>query len=111
MRGLFVTGTDTNVGKTVVAAGLLRRARSAGIDAVPMKPVQTGALREGGRLVAPDLECCLRAAGLSASDEEERSRMCPFLFEPACSPHLAGRMVGREVELAAIIDADRKSVV
>ncbi len=104
MRGLFVTGTDTNVGKTLVAAGLLRRARRAGLDAVPMKPVQTGASREGGRLLAPDLEYCLRAAGLVVPDQE-RARMCPFLYEPACSPHLAGRMAAREVELAPIFDA------
>jgi len=41
-RGLFITGTDTGVGKTVVTAGILRWLRQKGFDAVPMKAIQTG---------------------------------------------------------------------
>jgi len=44
MKGLFITGTDTDVGKTVVTAGLLKLLRLKGIDAIPMKPVQTGCI-------------------------------------------------------------------
>ena len=104
MRGLFITGTDTGVGKTVVAAGLLRRLRRAGVDAAPMKPVQTGAARADGRLVSGDLERCLDAAGMTPSPDE-RAAMCPFLYEPACSPHLAGRLAGSYPEIAAIEEA------
>ncbi len=104
MRGVFITGTDTGVGKTVIAAGLLRRLRRAGVDAAPMKPVQTGAERAGERLVSGDLERCLAAAGMSPS-EEERSAMCPFLYAPACSPHLAGRLAGSYPAIAAIEEA------
>ncbi len=43
MRGLFVTGTDTGVGKTAVACALVAGARAAGLDAVGMKPAQSGA--------------------------------------------------------------------
>lgn len=65
IRGIFVTGTDTGVGKTWIAAGLVRLLRAAGFDAVPMKAVQTGGVRDGrGRLRAPDLDAVLAAAGL-----------------------------------------------
>ena len=71
IRGVFVTGTDTGVGKTRIAAGLVRRLRAAGIDAVPMKPVQTGATVDArGRLSAPDVDEALAAAGLSLSPDE-----------------------------------------
>jgi dethiobiotin synthetase len=111
-HGLFIAGTDTGVGKTVVAAGMLRWLRGQGIDAVPMKPVQTGAERlgaekRGGELVAPDLEFCLQAAGLRPTPEERRL-MSPFLYEPACSPHLAGRMAGRYPEIPVVLECADK---
>jgi dethiobiotin synthetase len=102
-RAFFVTGTDTAVGKTRIAAGLLRRLRAAGLDAVPMKPVQTGAVRDaGGRLVAPDLAELLVAAGVRV-EEEERDDLAPYVFEPACSPHLAARLAGRAISLGRIL--------
>ena len=88
MQSIFITGTDTGVGKTVLAAAILSAARARGIDAVPMKPVQTGCTRRGRDLVAPDLEFCLSAAGLDPSPEERRW-MCPYRFMLASSPHLA----------------------
>ncbi|NQT87883.1 dethiobiotin synthase [bacterium] len=100
--GLFITGTDTDVGKTYAAAGLLRRLRERDVDAVPMKPVQTGAVGGG----VPDLDACLAAAGL-APDEAERSLMAPFCYEPACSPHLAGRMAGEYPSIPRIVECAR----
>ncbi|MFH0953515.1 MAG: dethiobiotin synthase [Verrucomicrobiota bacterium] len=90
VQSLFLTGTDTGVGKTVLAAALLAAARARGIDAVPMKPVQTGCLRRGRTLAAPDLEFCLSAADLEPAPEELRW-MCPYRFMLASSPHLAAR--------------------
>ena len=101
-HGLFITGTDTDVGKTVVAAGILRLLREQGIDAVPMKPVQTGAVPvAGGELRAPDLQFCLDVAGLTPS-AGEMSNMAPYCYEPACSPHLAGRMAGSYPRISRI---------
>jgi dethiobiotin synthase len=104
--GVFITGTDTGVGKTLVAAGILRWLRNEGVDTVPMKPVQTGAEKRGSELVAQDLEFCLNAAGMRPGPEEVRL-MSPFLYEPACSPHLAGRMAvrvgGRYPEIPGIL--------
>lgn len=100
-QGIFITGTDTDIGKTIVVAGLLRMLRSRGIAACSMKPVQTGARREGERLIAIDLEYHHRAAGMEP-DAEELAWMAPFLYEPACSPHLAGRLAGRYPDLGVI---------
>jgi dethiobiotin synthase len=102
-RGIFITGTDTGIGKTVVAAGLLRRLRQKKIDAVPMKPVQTGAERQGNRLIAPDLEFSLAASGYRPS-REEISLMAPYLYEPACSPHLAARLAHNYPDIEKIKD-------
>lgn len=106
MKGVFITGTGTEVGKTMVAAAVLRSARLAGIDAAPLKPVQTGASRGPAGLIAPDVEFCLAAAGLDPSPDE-RAMMAPCLYEPACSPHLAARIEGRPVDEAAILAAAR----
>jgi dethiobiotin synthetase len=103
-RGVFITGTGTGVGKTVAAAAVLAALRSAGIDAVPMKPVQTGGLQRGGALESPDLEFCLGMAGLQAADNEADA-MAPYLFEPACSPHLAALRTGRKISFDRIAEA------
>ena len=101
--GIFITGTDTEVGKTVVTAGILRYLRNAGIDAVPMKPASTGGEPGPKGLEAPDLLLQLAAAGLTPPPEE-RAWMAPYVYEPACSPHLAGRMAGRYPEMPHIVD-------
>ncbi|NOQ22458.1 MAG: dethiobiotin synthase [Candidatus Aegiribacteria sp.] len=102
MRGVFVTGTGTGVGKTLVAAGLLKAFRDGGVSALPVKPVQTGCPSIAGRLSAPDLEFSLNAAGL-APDESLKDLMCPFRYSPACSPHLAGRITGIYPDVGTVI--------
>ena len=94
------------MGKTVVAAGLLLALRRAGVDAVPMKPVQTGCRRRAGVWVPPDLEFALRMADLRPSPAELR-RMSPYCFGPSCSPHLAARLARRRISLAHIASAWR----
>ena len=103
MKSIFVTGTDTGVGKTVTAAALLVALREQGLDTVPMKPVQTGCEVSDDRLLVPDLDACLGAGGLVVSDEE-RALMCPYMYEPACSPHLAAELAGGEISLDEIVD-------
>jgi len=93
VRGVFVTGTGTGVGKTLVAAGLLKALTDSGVSALPVKPVQTGCPRIDGKLSAPDLEFSLKAADLSPG-EDLMDLMCPFRYSLACSPHLGGRMTG-----------------
>lgn len=127
-KGFFITGTDTDAGKTVAAAAVLVSMRACGIDAVPMKPVQTGGERwdhrpgsalsstapwlsgdgtgagQGLELQSTDLTFCLRMAELQP-DPEELQDMVPFIYEPACSPHLAAVKTGREISLDRILEA------
>ncbi len=106
MSGFFVTGTDTGVGKTLVSAALVSAARSGGCDAVPMKPVQTGCVSSENGLVAPDLELVCRLSGLTP-DPADLAPMCPYRFEPACSPHLAADMAGETISTDNILNCFR----
>jgi len=96
-NGIFITGTDTGVGKTVIAAGLLRCMRSQDIDAVPIKPVETGVVD-----AHTDLQFCLEACGLEPT-ARDMADMTPFRYEPACSPHLAGRLAGSYPDIDKIV--------
>jgi dethiobiotin synthase len=98
-RGVVVTGTGTDVGKTIVTGALLRMLRAAGIDAVSMKPVQTGA--QAG-MVAPDLRVHWDAAGIEPGGAGG-ALMAPYVYEPACSPHLAARLAGRAIDIDRIV--------
>ncbi len=100
--GIFVTGTDTGVGKTMVCAALTAQWRVEGVDAVPMKPIQTGCVEQDGQLHAPDLDDVLRAAGLQPP-LQECSWMAPYRFVPPCSPHLAAQQAGEELSLPHIV--------
>lgn len=96
--GLFITGTGTDVGKTVVTAGLARFLMQAGHSVLPVKPVQSGGiLNAEGRLDSPDGEV-YRAAGAPWIPENQ----CPFIFEPACSPHLAANLAGEDLDIGQI---------
>ena len=98
MQNVFITGTDTGVGKTVVAAALLACLRGRGIDAIPMKPVQTGCLSTERGMVAPDLQFSLAMTRTVISDEQ-LELMAPYRFEPACSPHLAAAQARTQITI------------
>jgi dethiobiotin synthetase len=88
--GFFVTGTGTEVGKTVVAAALARTLAGAGRRVAVFKPAVTG-LEEGGEA---DHELLRRAAGSAQSDAE----IAPYRYGPPASPHLAAALAGEEIE-------------
>ena len=105
---VFVTGTDTDAGKTVVAAALLTIWRSRGLDVVPMKPIQTGcSCDESGELVGPDVQFCLKMAGMKML-EPELHMLEVYKFKPACSPHLAAAQAGIQIDIQSILDAAEK---
>ena len=93
--------------KTIVAAGCLRGLLGLGVCACTMKPVQTGARVKKDELIAIDLEFHHRAAGIDVG-KEELHWMAPFLYEPACSPHLAGRMAKSYADFGVIRDCFKK---
>ena len=101
---IFITGTDTGIGKTVLTGLILEHLQAAGIHAAPMKPVQTGCFQREGEWVAPDLEWSLDWCGQKASSAE-RAQMAPYRYEPACSPHLAAEMAGERIQIPMILKA------
>ncbi len=97
MNGYFVTGSDTGVGKTLVACALLHLLARRGVDAVGMKPVAAGADADGRNA---DVEALL-AAGAAAP----RRLVNPYSFAAAVAPHLAAAGEGREIRFAPILEA------
>jgi dethiobiotin synthetase len=102
MATVFVTGTDTGVGKTVAAVALLRGLAASGRRAAGMKPVATGI--DPGRGVNEDV-AALAAAGSVDAPLADRN---PYAFAPAIAPHLAAREAGVAIELDAIVAAHRR---
>ncbi len=99
MRGLFVTGTDTSVGKTEVACALLADARARGVDAVGMKPAQSG--------VAPGEPSDAERLRTASGGVEPLEAICPYTFAAPLAPAVAARMEGREISFARVVDAAR----
>lgn len=98
-----MTGTDTGVGKTLVACALLRAFAARGLRSVGMKPVAAGAQRSSGELRNEDV-ARLAAAGSVAPPG---SLINPYCFELPIAPHLAAREAGVRIELSRITNAYR----
>jgi dethiobiotin synthetase len=95
-RGIFVTGTDTGVGKTVVAIALLRALVASGQRAAGMKPVSAGI--EAGGSVNADVAAMARAGNVDVP----RADRNPYAFVPAIAPHLAAAQAGVDIDLDVI---------
>jgi dethiobiotin synthetase len=93
LRGCFVTGTDTGVGKTVLAAAIVASLRAGGVAVKALKPLITGLDEPSDPIWPPDHELLARAAG-SAPDEIKL-----IGYGPAVSPHLAAELASRPVDV------------
>lgn len=100
-HGVFITGTDTGIGKTRFSCALLRGLREAGVCAAGMKPVASGCDATAQGLRSGDAED-LRAAGLR---DDPYSLINPYALSEPISPHLAAQLDGVEIELATIKNA------
>ena len=86
--GFFVTGTDTEVGKTLLSGALIVKLRESGIGAIGFKPVVAGTYSDSsGQKLNEDLETLRIASGL---DSQEQS-LCPYVLDEAAAPHLAAK--------------------
>ncbi len=96
--GIFITGTDTDVGKTVVSAGLALSLRERGIKVGVMKPIATGCTGIEGRLVAHDAAFLMEAA-----ENEFPPLICPSRFRQPLSPNVAALLEKKEVDVKGIL--------
>ncbi len=99
MRGWFVTGTDTGVGKTVVAVSLLHALRQSGIPAIGVKPVAAGCMHTAGGWRNDDA-LALQAASARAI---AYSDVNPVALPAPASPHLAAAEAGIEIDCSRLI--------
>ena len=99
MRGVFVTGTGTEVGKTVVAAVIANGLAAGGEKVAAFKPVVTGLDEEG----EPDHKLLRRAARSTQGDDE----IAPYRFGPPASPHLAAEQAGEPIDPARLVELAR----
>ncbi len=97
--GVFVTGTDTGVGKTFVAAGIARALARAGRRVAVMKPVAAGI--EPGARVADDVAALVAAANVDAPLADVN----PYAFAPAIAPHIAAAQSGTAIDVERIAAA------
>lgn len=98
-QAFFVTGTDTEIGKTTIAAGLLHAARLAGLSTAAAKPVASGCVPTPEGLRNDDALALLGECSLALRYEEVN----PLAFEPAIAPHLAAREAAVHLDVASLL--------
>jgi dethiobiotin synthetase len=99
--GLFFTGTDTGVGKTMVTAAVALELRRRGHAVAVRKPIATGARARGSRWVSDDTVRLAEAAGVGENWEE----ITPWAFPDPVAPPVAARRHGVRPALAAVVEA------
>ncbi len=101
LKGVFVTGTDTDVGKTMIAAGLTAGLRRRGLQAVYFKPMQSGCPEAGGKLLPTDAGWARDLAGLP----EPLELLTPITLRLPLAPGVAAAREGVAVDLGRIAQA------
>jgi dethiobiotin synthetase len=101
MKSVFVTGTDTGVGKTQVSCALMRQLIAEGYRVVGMKPVASGAYFVDGKLVNDDALHLMATANVDVPYEW----INPYCFEAAIAPHIAALQAGIPISLEVICSA------
>lgn len=96
--GIFVTGTGTEIGKTVVAAVIARGAARRGLDVAVFKPAVSGLDDYQGEDAVPDHELLRTAAGSAQPDDD----VAPYRYGPPVSPHLGAELAGEPIDPAAL---------
>lgn len=97
-RGIFIIGTDTDAGKTVVAAGLMYLLLKSKHRAAYFKPVASGVTVIGDTAASSDAAFVSSISGY----DEKPDRVTPFLFADAVAPHLAARLASRRIDPTVI---------
>jgi dethiobiotin synthetase len=99
-KGLFIIGTDTGVGKTVVSAGLMYLLLKENYNAGYFKPIASGEIELESRFVPADARFVKTTSGYTEEDET----ITPVSFRPAVSPHLAAKKENRTIDFEGIRD-------
>ncbi|MDQ2696372.1 MAG: dethiobiotin synthase, partial [Pseudomonadota bacterium] len=104
MHGLFITGTDTGIGKTRIGCGLIAALRARGLRVAGMKPVASGCAATAAGLRNDDALALQAAASVAAPYDD----INPYAFAPAIAPHIAAAEAGVAIRFDRIIAAARR---
>lgn len=105
-QGVFITGTDTGVGKTYIGTALAHLLTQRGLRVRPRKPVESGCLRDGDGLLPPDAVSLGEASGA----REPLDRVCPYRLEAPLSPERAAALEGLPLNLERLVNACKTGV-
>ncbi|MBW9171511.1 dethiobiotin synthase [Clostridium estertheticum] len=97
-KGMFIVGTDTDVGKTIVTAGIMHVLRSNGYNATYFKAALSGAIEEGNELIPGDTKIACDVSNL----EEVYENITPYVYKNAVSPHLAAKIENKPIQIDLI---------
>jgi dethiobiotin synthetase len=104
-NGFFVTGTDTEVGKTLVSGALILKLREQGINTIGFKPVVAGTYQDAnGKTLNEDLETLRIASNLSV----DQLSLCPYVLNQPAAPHLVAKEQDLQLEMGVINQAFQK---
>ncbi len=103
-NGLFITGTDTGVGKTLVACALLHAFAALGKRVIGMKPVAAGAQLNNGVWINDDVAQLIAASNVSAP----RDAVNPYCFEPPIAPHIAAEIQNKIIKNNILCESYRR---
>ncbi len=106
MKAFFITGTDTEIGKTAVTAGLTRLGRQMGLQSLAVKPVAAGQGLVDGHWINDDVQRLLAATDLPLSPHQ----VGPVQLREACAPHIAAQLEGLRVDRAALLHSVQKTL-
>lgn len=98
-QGFFVTGTDTEVGKTLISVGLIHALQQHGLKVAAMKPVASGCQMTALGLHNDDALALQEAADIKV----DYPAINPYAFEPAIAPHIAAQQAGVTIDLAKLL--------
>ena len=105
MKGkvLFISGIDTNVGKTYATGILARQLAAEGHTVITQKMIQTGCTD-----ISEDIEMHRQLMGIPFTEEDKAGLTCPYIFTYPCSPHMAAERDGRRIDLSVITRATQE---
>lgn len=101
-RSFFITGTDTEVGKTLVSGALILKLREAGLNSVGFKPVVAGTyIDSNNQKLSEDIETLRVASGLNPDEQS----LCPYVLDEAAAPHIVAKRDAITLDATIILDA------
>ena len=100
-KGIFITGTDTGIGKTIVTCAVMHVLAQQGLNVAGMKPIASGAHSHHGQLQNDDALALMHHANTIV----DYQLVNPYCFEPAIAPHIAAEKIGVDINITTIQDA------